>query len=402
LLTPGTLAFTTILALLVALGPLATDMYLPSLPVIAAEFAASEADVQLTLSVFLLGFAAGQIVYGPVSDRIGRKPTLVAGLVLFALASLVCAIAPSVEALIGARFLQALGASGPIVLARSVVRDVYEGDRAGRELARIGSIMGIVPTIAPTIGGFFHIWFGWPSTFLSMVLVGFVLVLVIVLRLPETLREPVAEPLSFLSILRGFREVAGNAGYRANVAIICVIYGGLFAFISGSSFVLQGFYGLAEIPYGIAFGACAFAYVSGTLIGQPLVQRYGFATTLGIGCAITAIGGLGLVAGVGLGGGHAAEIVAPMMVYMIGVGVALPQGMAGALMPFPNRAGAASSLMGFAQMVAAAALGILVGHGIGATPWPLVLVIAAMGLAAVVIFATTRSARAIGILPRGH
>src|SRR3954452_24722230 len=153
MLKPDTLALTIVLALLTALGPLSTDMYLPSLPAIAGNLNASTSQVQLTLSAFLLGFAAGQFVYGPVSDTLGRKPVLLFGIGLFTIASVVCAVAPSIEVLIGARFVQALGASGPIVLGRAIVRDLYEGPRAGRELSRMGTIMGVVPALAPIVGG---------------------------------------------------------------------------------------------------------------------------------------------------------------------------------------------------------------------------------------------------------
>ncbi len=398
MLTPGTIAFTVLLALLTSLGPLSTDMYLPSLPAIAAELGVGAAEVQLTLSAFLLGFAAGQILYGPISDRRGRKPTLIAGLVIYTLASVACAIAPNIEFLIAARFVQAFGASGPIVLARSVVRDVYSGQSAGRELARIGSFMGLVPAVAPAIGGVMQAAFGWPSTFLATFGVGLLTIAVIVLRMPETLKKPVTDPLSFVSILRVFRALAAHSGYRAFVAIVCVTFAGLFAFISASSFILQGIYGLGEIVFGLAFGACALAYVLGTLVGHPLVARRGFAFALGIGCALQAGGGLLMLAGIAFGPGHAAEIVGPMMIYMVGVGIGLPQSMAGALLPFPERAGSASSLMGFSQTTFAAIVGIFVGHAIGAGAWPLAIAVAGMGVASLLIFIATRSTRVIGVV----
>lgn len=396
MLSPGTIAFTVLLALLTSLGPLSTDMYLPSLPAITADFGVGAAAVQLTLSAFLFGFAAGQIIYGPVSDRRGRKPTLIAGLLVYTLASVACAYAPSIEVLIVARFLQAFGAAGPIVLARSVVRDVYSGDSAGRQLARIGSFMGLVPAVAPAIGGVMQIAFGWPSTFIATFGVGVMTIGVVALRLPETLAKPVTDPLSFLSILRVYRTLATHPGYRAFVAIVCVTFAGLFAFISASSFILQGVYGLGEIVFGLAFGACALAYVLGTLVGHPLVARRGFAWALGVGCWLQAAGGLLMLAGVAFGPGLAAEIVGPMMIYMVGVGIGLPQSMAGALLPFPERAGAASSLMGFTQTSFGAVTGIFVGHALGAGAWPLAVAVAGMGVASLTIYAATRSARVIG------
>lgn len=396
MLKPGTIAFTTLLALLTSLGPLSTDMYLPSLPSIAVDLNVSAAEVQLTLSAFLLGFAGGQIIYGPISDRLGRKPTLIAGLVIYALAGLICAVAQNIETLIAARFLQALGASGPIVLARSIVRDVYGGNDAGRELARIGSIMGLVPAVAPAIGGVMEIAFGWHSTFLATFAIGAGLIAMIVIRLPETLQHRHTDPLSLRTILRGFAALLSHAGYRAYVAIVSVTYAGLFAFISGSSFILQGSYGLSEIMFGLAFGACALAYVLGTLIGQRLVPRRGFAWALGVGCALQTLGAAAMCGGIAFGPGNAIEIVGPMMIYMVGVGVGLPQSMAGALLPFPERAGAASSLMGFTQMVLAAGVGMLVGHGLGGSAWPLAIAVLVMGVASLVIYLATRSVRAGG------
>src|SRR3712207_1478784 len=187
MLKPETLAMTVVLALLTALGPLSTDMYLPSLPAIAADLGATTAGTQLTLSAFLLGFAVGQFVYGPVSDRVGRRPVLLFGLGLFALASLACTAAPSIEALVAARFVQALGASGPIVLGRAIVRDLYEGPRAGRELSRMSTIMGLVPAVAPVLGGLLHEALGWRSNFAACILFGVVLAAVVIARLPETI-----------------------------------------------------------------------------------------------------------------------------------------------------------------------------------------------------------------------
>ena len=186
---PNTFALTALLGLMTALGPLSTDMYLPSLPAIGAAFGASTSKAQLSLSLFLAGFAVGQIIYGPLSDRRGRKPVLLGGLFIFLIASFASAFSTSIEFLIIARFFQALGASGPIVLARAIVRDLYEGSQAGRELSRMGTIMGIVPAAAPILGGFLEAGFGWRSNFIVMVLVGAALGLTIIFRLPETIRH---------------------------------------------------------------------------------------------------------------------------------------------------------------------------------------------------------------------
>jgi MFS transporter, DHA1 family, multidrug resistance protein len=385
-LRPDTLAMTVCLALLTALGPLSTDMYLPSLPAIARELRATTAQTQGTLSIFLLGFAAGQFVYGPVSDKVGRKPVMLAGLALFIAASLACTLAPSVEVLTAARFVQALGASGPIVLGRAVVRDLYEGPRAGRELSRMGTVMGLVPAIAPIGGGLLQEWSGWRSTFAVTVLLGLALGAVVVALLPETLRKRAAAPLSFANVLRGFGSLLRHPGYRVYVALCSLAYGGLFAFISGSSFVLQGVYGLEELPYAFSFAFVVLGYIAGTLLAQRLVVRRGLDGTIALGVAAMALGGGAMLVLVLWGAPSLLAITAPMAVYTAGVGLTMPQTLAAAMMPFPDRAGAASSLLGICQMTFAALVGAGVGQALGGSALPLPFAIAAIGAVALLLF----------------
>lgn len=397
-LRPDTLAMTATLALLTSLGPLSTDMYLPSLPGIAAEFGTTIARVQLTLSAFLIGFAAGQIFYGPLSDRYGRRPLLFAGLAVFSAGSTLCALAPDVETLIGGRVLQALGASGPIVLARAMVRDLYEGVRAGRELSRMGTIMGIVPAIAPILGSVIEVWSGWRMTFWLTLALGLGLALLIGLRLPETLRIRNPEPLSVRGIFRGFGKLLKNRTYRVYVLIAAFTYAGLFAFISGSSFVLQGVYGLDEMGFSISFAIMVAGYIAGTLLAQRFVGRHGLQKVIGAGVTCQAAGGLAMLAGVAVVASQgllpSLAVTAPMTLYALGVGLTLPQTQASAMAPFPERAGAASSFLGLCQMLFAAIVGVLVGHTLGASAWPLAIAIAITGLAALAIFAASANARA--------
>lgn len=393
MLKPDTLALTIVLALLTALGPLSTDMYLPSLPAIAWEFGATTAQTQLTLSAFLLGFAVGQFVYGPVSDKIGRRPVLLFGLGLFILASLACAVTGSIETLVGARFVQALGASGPIVLGRAIVRDLYEGPRAGRELSRMGTIMGTVPAIAPIIGGVLHEAFGWRSTFIVCVACSLALGAVVATRMPETIRRRSPAPLSFLAILRGFGLLLRHPGYRVYVGLSSLAYGGLFAFISGSSFVLQGVYGLAELPYAFSFAFMVLGFIGGTFLAQRVVGRLGLDGTIRLGVMALALGGGTMLVLVALGAPTSFAVTGPMAIYALGVGLTMPQSMASAMMPFPDRAGAASSLLGICQMTFAAFLGIGLGQALGASALPLPIAIAGTGGTALALFLTTGRAR---------
>jgi DHA1 family bicyclomycin/chloramphenicol resistance-like MFS transporter len=172
MLRPDTLALTALLAFLTSFGPLSVDLYLPSMPAIAAALAAPPAHVQLTISLYLVGFAIGQVVHGPISDRIGRKPIILLSFVLYCVATLICLVSTSITVLIAGRFLQALGVSGSIVAVRAVVRDLYEGVRAGRQLSSMGVLMGFAPIIAPLTGGVLQTAFGWRAGFVFLIAVG--------------------------------------------------------------------------------------------------------------------------------------------------------------------------------------------------------------------------------------
>ncbi len=393
-LRPDTLAMTAVLAMLTALGPLSTDFYLPSLPDIVRVMETDVAGAQATLSAFLFGFAGGQILWGPLSDRLGRRPVLLTGLALFTLATLACALAPSIEALTAARAVQALGASGPIVLGRAMVRDLYEGPRAGRELARMGMIMGLVPAVAPVLGGVLQQAFGWRSTFVASLAFAAVLAAVVGFLLPETLRTRSREPLSLLAIIRGFGTLLQNRAYRVYVGLTALAYGGLFAFISGSSFVLIGIHGLTPAQYGLSFGFGVLGFIVGTILAQRLVGRRGMDGVIALGVICLAGGGLAMLLCVLTGFAGPFGVIVPMALYACGVGLTMPQAQASAMMPFPDRAGAASSFTGLCQMLFSACVGLLVGHALKSGALPLPLVMSAIGVAALVLFKASAAIRA--------
>src|ERR1700744_3263865 len=207
MLRPGTFALTLLLSLLTALGPLSMDMYLPSLPAIGEALGAPIAQVQLTISSYLIGLAVGQMIYGPISDRYGRRPGILIALMVNCVAAVICALTQSIGALTAARFVQALGGAGCIVLARAAVRDLYSGVRAGRELSLMGSITAFAPVFAPMIGGAFQMVFGWRATFVFLMVFAMFAAAMAARFLPETLRQRNTEPFSIRGMIMLYRSV---------------------------------------------------------------------------------------------------------------------------------------------------------------------------------------------------
>ncbi len=396
MLRPGTFALTALLAGLSAIGPLTTDMYLPSLPDIARLLGTSTAQAQLTISSYLIGFAVGQIVYGPLSDRHGRKPVLLGAVALYGVASLACAFSTTIETLIAARFVQALGGSGGIVLARAIVRDLYAGHRAGRELSVMGAVMAVAPVMAPIAGGALQDAFGWRSVFFTLVVVAALGAVIVFFLLPETLGARAAEAVSPSSIARSYAIVGRNPAYLAYVGLATFSYAGLFAWISSASFVLQNLYGLTPLIFGFVFAVGAVGYGIGSTLSARLTRHFHLDGILGIGSAAVAAGGVAMVAALAFGLGSAAALVLSMAVYLAGLGMVLPQSIAGALTPFPERAGAASSLLGFVQQSAAAFAGAVVGVLLGRSAWPLAIAVILAGVATLALWLATQGVRRRG------
>jgi len=394
MLRPGTLALTFLLAMLSAFGPLSIDMYLPSLPDIAHVLGSPITRVQLTVSSYLIGFAFGQVFYGPFSDRHGRRPVLLAALALYFAGTLICAAAQSLEVLIAARFFQGVGGAGSIVLTRAIVRDLYSGVRAGRELSLMGSISAFAPIVAPMIGGLLQDAFGWRASFFAMGVAAALASIVVGRLLPETLRYRVGEPISLGRMIRGYGSVLRHGGFSAYLVILTLSYAGLFAWIAGAPVVLQTVYGLSPVAFGFTFAIGAAGYLTGATMAARLVLRLGLDRMIGLGTASLAAGGLAAAAIVAAHVPYGAWLVAAMAFYLAGMGLAMPQAMAGALTPFPDRAGTAASLMGLVQQTVAAAVAGAVGNYLGDSAWPMVSVILAMGCLSFVSWAFTRRLRA--------
>lgn len=347
-----------LLALMTALGPLSTDLYLPALPLIGADFAASPAAVQWTLSGFMLGFAPAMLVYGPLADRFGRRPVMLGGSFLFLVASALCALAPSLPALVAARMLQAFGACSGPVLSRAIVRDTVPPERIGAVFATIGGVMALAPALGPVIGGLVLAVGGWRACFWLLVAGGGVLCVLLWRMLPET--APRLDPAATraAALVAAMAEFAAHREYRLNTLVTTTSYSALFAFISGGTYVVQQGLGLSPGGFALCFGAVAFAYFLGSMVSRLVSQRFGPRRMVRLGAMWSAtVAGLGFLALLAFGP-SLATIVAPPALMMLGFAFTQPNAMAGAVAPFPHMAGRASSALGFVQWLCAAASGL--------------------------------------------
>jgi len=368
---PDSVAVAALLTTLVAFGPMSTDMYLPSLPALVADFDSDVPTVQLTLSAFLVAFAVGMLVYGPLSDRFGRRPVLLGAIAVYLLASIVCALAPSIEWLIGARVLQALGCCAGPVLGRAVVRDVYGRERAASVLSYMGTAMALAPAIGPIAGGWLQVAYGWQATFWVLTAFSGLALLGVLLMLDETNAQKNPYATSALGLLRSYTALLTHRSYIGYVATISACYSVIFCFISGSSFVLIQVVGLTADLYGVCFASIVIGYMSGTFVSGRFGRRVGVDRLILTGSAVSTLAGLAMAGFAWAGEATVATIVIPQMVAMFGVGLVFPNCQAGAIGPFPTMAGAASALLGFCQMGVAAAVGMGIGHAFDGTARPM-------------------------------
>lgn len=392
-LKPNTFALTFVLALMTAMGPISTDIYVPSLPQLAEEFGASPTRVQWTLSAYLIGFGVSQIFYGPLSDKFGRKPLLLAGFAIFLASTLASMAATSIDMLIAARAFQGAGGAGPIIVVRAIVRDLYEGARAGRQMSVMSTIMGIAPIAGPTVGGMLAVWFSWRASFIVMFVLVAGLTATAALLLPETLKRKQEASLSLGGIFASFRIIFADPRWRVYSTLNCLGHTGLFTFIAASPFILQNVYGLTPLQFGFFFSMCSVTFVLGAGIGSRLVTRLGLDRTISIGIGCYFVGGILQASGILLFPESPVALLIPEMIFFCGVGFVMPHSIAAALTPFPDRAGAAASLQGFLQMTFSACVGLAVASMIGATAWPLVAATLLLGLGAAAVFLASAGLR---------
>ncbi len=361
-----------------ALGPLSVDMYLPALPAIASDFGAPYAAVQQSLSVFVLGLGAGQLFCGPLSDRVGRRPVLAFGLILYVIASAALALAQDVPQLVVLRLLQALGGAAGVVLARAIVRDLYQGPEVARALAFVMLVTGIAPLIAPLVGGWLLLLAGWRAIFALLATFGVLILLAARLVLPETrprghptpgLGRTLLLPLTDRETL-GFMLAGGFA------------FAGMFAYIAATPFVYIELFGVSPQRYGLLFGLNVVGIMTGSFASARLAQRLGVRRLLGLGTAVIALAGLALMIITSQAIGGLIPIVVALFFYVGMMGLIGANAVAGALERFPEIAGSVSALLGATQFGFGALAGVALGLLHDGTAAPMGVVIGSCGVAA--------------------
>ena len=373
-----------LLGAIIALAPLSIDLYLPSLPTIQQTLGGDAAQAQLTLSTYFLGLALGQLIYGPVSDRIGRRKPLYFGLALYAIAALGCAFATNIDSLIALRFLQALGGCAGMVIVRAVVRDLYTQQEMARVLSMLLLVMGIAPILAPVIGSWIFVAFGWQTVFGVLAVYGLGCLFMAAKYLPETLATP-GEALQLNRVLKGYGRMLRHRRFMGYALSGGIAQASMFAYIAVSSFVFIEIYALTPTQYGLLFGVNAFGLILGSQINNWMLTRYRSERVLRSALLAYAFFGLVLAGLVSTDIGGLPGVLIPLWCCIASLGFTFPNSTAAALAPFGDRAGMAAALLGTLQYGLAAIASGVVAHLHDGTAQPMALTIAACGLGSVVV-----------------
>ena len=374
-----------VLGLLSTFGPISLDLYLAALPQLAAELRTSAAAAQLSITTCLLGLAVGQVVAGPLSDRFGRRRPLVIGLVLYLLASAACSLAPSITVLLLLRLFQGLAGAAGLVIARAVARDLYSGRALVVFFARLMLISGFAPVVAPVLGGQLTRVMSWRGIFLVLAAFGLLLLLA-GLTLPESLPPERRTTGGIAVTLRGFRILLGDRLFVGAALSSGLVGASLFAYIAGSTFVLQEIYGLSPQAFSLVFGANSVAILAMGQLAAGLTRWWSAGQILALGVLVNLLGAAALAVSV-LAGLGLWFVVVSLLVMVSAVGLVFAPATALAMADYPEQAGAASSLLGLGQYIAGALVAPLVGLGGSQSATPLAVVALASSIGAGVVYA---------------
>lgn len=391
---PPTRGVVSLLAALAAIGALSTNIILPSFPAIKAGLGVSDAQLGLTLSVFFIVFAVGQLIVGPLSDRYGRRKLVIGGLILFAAGGVLCGLASNIAVLILGRAVQAAGVCAASVLARAIARDLFDGETLAKVLAMVIVAMAAAPGFSPLLGSVTEQFIGWRMTFVAVSAVGLILALWYAVRLPETHAMSKRAPLAVGPVLAAYASLLRDARFMRPATVVACATGGLFGFFAAAPLVLIGTLGLSSLQLGLFFAASVPVVFAAGLLIPRLSGRWGPQRTLQFALTLALIGGA-LIWGVAvLAPASLAAFAIALCVFLFGMGMANPLGTALSLAPFAAQAGAASAMLGFMQM-SGAALGAMFVTKLGNVPpmAALGLVIAAAQVIAIAVFALLRPGR---------
>ncbi len=374
-----------VLSLLLGLQPITTDLYLPALPALQENLGATFSQTQLTLTALLLAFGLSQLVWGPLSDRYGRRPILLTGLVAYVLASVASALAPAMSWLIAARIVQGAAMGAGVMCARAIVRDLYRPLEGARVMSKGLTGLGITACFSPALGGLLADWLNWRAALLALSVYGALALALVLWRYQETLAQPNPQALRLGTLLSAWRDILRHPTFRTYSALAATSYAGLFFFLAGSSFVFIQLMQLSRTAYGLLMFSISLAYIAGTLVCRRLVPRIGVPRTVAWAAGLTLTGGTLMALAVWSGLQTTWALMTPFYLFMLAHGVHQPCSQSGAIGPFPRTAGTASALNGFLMMVTAFVAGGWLGARMDGTAWPMVLGIwvSSMGVALV-------------------
>ncbi len=369
------------LSLLLGLQPVATDVYLPALPMLTAALGAGMGAAQLTMSALILAFGVAQLAWGPVADRYGRRPVLLWGLALFTAASVGATLAGSVATLIVWRALQGAAMAAAVVCARAIVRDLYEPQEGAQVMALALTGLGVIALLGPLSGGAAAALWGWRGALALVALVGALTLAFVALRLPETAAQLNPQATSPGPLLRSWRQIAVHPVFLAWALLVACTYGGLFTVLAASSFIYIDVLGLSPAAYGLAMAAGSFTYLCSTVVCRRWIGRLGMAATVWRGAFFSLAGGA-LAAALAAGGVQAVwAVLLPQCLFLFGHGLHQPCGQAGVVAPFPRAAGTASALAGFILALVAFGVGRWLGVALDGSTRPLAYGLAFWALA---------------------
>ena len=375
----------TLLALLLGVQPITTDLYLPALPGLAADLGAGMGRTQATLSALIFAFGLSQLLLGPMADRFGRRPVLLGGLTLFVVASAGATLAGTIGGLVAWRALQGVGVGAAVVCARAMVRDLYVPSDGARVMSKALSGLGFIALASPLLGGLIATVLGWRAALAATGVFGLACLVLVALAMPETARTLNPAALRLGPMLAAWRRILRNHAFLAWSLLVSCTYGGLFAFLAGSAFVFIDVLGTSRMACGLYIAGCSISYIVGTFWCRRWLLRHGLAGAVKRGAAFTLAGGAAMAILAWAGVLSPWAIAVPQFVYAFGHGIHQPCGQAAVVGPFPQHAGAASALAGFMLAATAVAIGGWLGVAMDGTVLPLTQTIGVMAVATALV-----------------